>query len=235
MKSILKKSPLAHKGYKLLRDFFKLYATKSYAQEGEDLILKRIFENQNRGFYVDVGAHHPYRFSNTFLFYQRGWRGINIDAMPNSMKLFERFRPQDINLEIPVGQEGQSLEYFSFNEPALNTFNKEAVEKILQKPQYKLLQTYKLKIQSLAKILESHLATNQEIDFMSIDVEGLDLEVLKSNNWSKYRPKLLLVEALGGGDMEEILSSPLYAFLSDQGYKFFAKTFNTLFFQDKER
>jgi len=71
-------------------NYFDGYALKSYSQEGEDMILRRLFEKQNTGFYVDVGAHHPKRFSNTFFFYKKGWRGINIDAMPNSMSLFNK-------------------------------------------------------------------------------------------------------------------------------------------------
>ena len=58
----------------------------SFSQEGEDLVLARIFEGKKNGFYVDIGAHHPTRFSNTHYFYRRGWSGINIDAMPGSMK-----------------------------------------------------------------------------------------------------------------------------------------------------
>ena len=96
--------------YETLRDFKNLYitrfATKSYSQEGEDLLLRRIFEHQKIGFYVDVGAHHPFRFSNTYLLYKRGWRGINIDAMPGSMRLFRKFRPRDTNIECGVGLGG---------------------------------------------------------------------------------------------------------------------------------
>ena len=79
---------------------------KAYAQEGEDLILYRIFEQTPPGFYVDIGAHHPCCFSSTYLFYQRGWRGINIDAMPGSMDLFRRIRPRDINLESAISEDG---------------------------------------------------------------------------------------------------------------------------------
>ena len=68
------------------------WANYSWSQEGEDRILYRIFEQQPVGFYVDVGAHHPKRFSNTYFFYRRGWRGINIDAMPGSMKNFEKLK-----------------------------------------------------------------------------------------------------------------------------------------------
>lgn len=87
------------------------YALKSYFQEGEDMILRRIFERQSTGFYVDVGAHHPKRFSNTYFFYKKSWTGINVDAMPGSMKLFEKVRSRDINIEKPISSEKQVLTY----------------------------------------------------------------------------------------------------------------------------
>lgn len=93
-----------------MRDlYFVRFHTKSYSQEGEDLLLSRIFGDKKDGFYIDVGAHHPFRFSNTYLLYKRGWRGINIDAMPGSMKLFNRFRPRDINIECGVASGGGEL------------------------------------------------------------------------------------------------------------------------------
>jgi hypothetical protein len=64
------------------------YLNQSYSQEGEDMVLYRTFETVKEGFYVDVGAHHPDRFSNTYKFYKQGWRGINIDAMPGGMDPF---------------------------------------------------------------------------------------------------------------------------------------------------
>ena len=76
-----------------------IHSRRAYSQEGEDLILHRVFENQNTGFYVDVGAHHPVRFSNTYFFYLRGWSGINIDAAPGSIRKFAWKRRRDLNLE----------------------------------------------------------------------------------------------------------------------------------------
>ena len=73
---------------------------KIFSQNGEDLILNRLLENKSNGFFVDVGAHHPVRFSNTYLSYLNGWNGINIDAMPNSMMIFDKIRPRDINIEV---------------------------------------------------------------------------------------------------------------------------------------
>ncbi|MFA7355121.1 MAG: SAM-dependent methyltransferase, partial [Sulfurimonadaceae bacterium] len=100
IKSLLPKS-LKEKIVDVKNNYFDGYALKSYSQEGEDMILRRLFEQQPNGFYVDVGAHHPKRFSNTYFFYKKGWRGINIDAMPNSMELFNKIRPRDINIEKP--------------------------------------------------------------------------------------------------------------------------------------
>ena len=199
MHSLLKKLPFIRKVYIYIKNVFRLYATKSFSQEGEDLLLKRIFEHKKNGFYIDVGAHHPFRFSNTYLFYKKGWKGINLDAMPNSMKIFEKYRPRDINLEIPVGKDGEKLVYYIFNEPALNTFDKNRIEAIVSKSVYTLIREMEIQIRSLKSILDEYLPKGQNIDFMSIDVEGLDFEVLKSNDWKKYRPEILLVESLGGG------------------------------------
>lgn len=199
MRSLLKNTPFIRTLLRYIRNIFRLYAIKSYAQEGEDLILQRIFERQAKGFYVDVGAHHPFRFSNTYLFYKKGWRGINLDAMPDSMKPFNKYRKRDINLEIPVGRDGEKLNYCIFNEPALNTFDETRIDDIIKKPEYNLIKKIEIKIRSLKNILDEYLPNGQKIDFMSIDVEGLDFEVIQSNDWEKFRPKILLVEALGGG------------------------------------
>lgn len=208
MHSLLKKLPFIRKVYIYIKNVFRLYATKSFSQEGEDLLLKRIFEHKKNGFYIDVGAHHPFRFSNTYLFYKKGWKGINLDAMPNSMKIFEKYRPRDINLEIPVGKDGEKLVYYIFNEPALNTFDKNRIEAIVSKSVYTLIREMEIQIRSLKSILDEYLPKGQNIDFMSIDVEGLDFEVLKSNDWKKYRPEILLVESLGGGGVLMTLLNP---------------------------
>lgn len=213
-------------------NYFDGYALKSYSQEGEDMILRRLFEKQKTGFYVDVGAHHPKRFSNTFFFYKKGWRGINIDAMPNSMRLFDKIRPRDINLEIPVSDKKQKLIYYMFNEPALNGFSTDLTEKRDGKDNYKVIAEKELETSTLKEIFEQYLPHSQEIDFLSIDVEGLDLQVLKSNDWGRFRPKFVLVEILGSS-ISKITDSEEYKFLSGFEYEIFAKTVNTILFQRK--
>ena len=214
-------------------NYFDGYALKSYSQEGEDMILRRLFEKQKIGFYVDVGAHHPKRFSNTFFFYKNGWRGINIDAMPNSMYLFNKIRPRDINLEIPISDKKEKLKYYMFNEPALNGFSKELAEKRDGKDDYKIISEKEMETSTLEEILEKHLPYDQEIDFMSIDVEGLDLQVLKSNNWRRFRPKFVLLETLGCS-IKDIENSKEYKYLAGFEYEIFAKAVNTFIFRRED-
>ena len=216
----------------LYDQFFDSYAQKSYSQEGEDIILKRFFEKKEVGFYVDVGAHHPKRFSNTYLLYKKGWSGINIDAMPNSMKRFDRTRSRDINIEKAISEKKQSLKYYAFNESALNGFSKELSEQRNGKSGYFLKFTCDLETSTLEEVLDNNLSENQEIDFLSIDVEGLDFEVLKSNNFEKYRAKLILIELFGAG-FSSIEGNEVFIYLEKIDYSIYAKTNNTVIFIDK--
>ncbi len=204
----------------------------SWSQEGEDRILARIFEGKETGFYVDVGAHHPKRFSNTYLFYRKGWRGINIDAMPGSMRLFNKMRPRDINLELGVGIVPEIRKYYVFDEPALNGFSEDLSVTRNTKGKYHLLNEIDIKTNTLSNILNKHLPTETTIDFMSIDVEGLDFEVIKSNNWNKYRPNVLIVEALGNS-IGSIVESKIHEYLSNKSYLLYAKCMNSIIYMDK--
>jgi FkbM family methyltransferase len=217
-------------------DFFiwDKYQMKSWSQEGEDRILHRIFETKQKGFYVDVGAHHPKRFSNTYLFYLQGWHGINIDAMPGSMEAFRRFRPRDINIEVAVSKTKEVLAYHIFNEPAFNGFSVSLSERRNAADSgCKLMKTIDMMTMPLDEILDNNLPQNQQIDFLSIDVEGLDLEVLESNDWQKYRPKIVLVEVLEK-TLEDMLSDPISKFLNKNGYQLFSKCHHTVFFHREE-
>lgn len=203
----------------------------SYSQEGEDLVLQRIFANYKSGFYVDVGAHHPKRFSNTFLFYQKGWRGINIDPLPGTIKLFNKYRPRDINLEQGVAEKEETLDYYQFNEPALNSFSKELSEKREKTyDSYFVKDIIKIEVKPLSKILDKYLLNNK-IDFLNVDVEGLDLAVLKSNDWSKYRPKFVLVEILESS-LHDLDNDPIFQIMKENNYIIFSKQVNTVFFKD---
>ncbi len=206
------------------------YATLSYSQEGEDLILKRIFEGKQGGFFVDVGAHHPQRFSNTYLFYQMGWRGINIDATPGSMNKFIEQRPGDINLEIAISDFDEISTFYKFNEPALNTFSILEAQKKHGTKNYKIIDKVMIRTRTLTSVLDEWKENHLEIDFLNIDVEGYDYKVLKSLDWKKYNPQIILIEDLEI-DLENILMNEICTFLRSLDYILFAKTYNTLIFK----
>ena len=218
---------------RLRAKFFDIYAVKAYSQEGEDMILQRIFADKSHGFYVDVGAHHPRRFSNTYLFYRRGWRGINIEPNPDIAAAFRRERKRDINLQVGVSDRTGTLTYYVFNDPALNSFDSElTASRVLSTP-YKVLETKEISVERLDAILEKHLPIDVKIDFLSIDVEGLDMAVLQSNNWHVFRPRYVLAESLDTS-LENVMQGEVFAFMKSHGYELFAKTYNTLIFREKD-
>ena len=199
-----------------------------YGQDGEDLILNRLLEGKRTGFYVDVGAHHPMRFSNTYLFYKRGWNGINIDAMPGSMVSFNRIRPRDINIECGVASQRGILTYYCFDEPALNTFDQAEAE-LKNTPPYRILKTVEVAVDRLEAIIDKYLPPGQQIDFLNVDVEGKGEEVLRSNGWKRYRPRFILAETLRG-EILNMAKCPIVQFLQTVGYRPVSKAFNTSFF-----
>ena len=214
-----------------IRDWIPL-GRLSYSQEGEDLILARLLgASAARGFFVDVGAHHPVRFSNTYYFYRRGWRGINIDPLPGTEFRFRRMRPRDITLECGVAAKPGVLTYHSFNEPALNTFSEEEAAKKIQ-GEYHVVTRTQVPVRRLDDLLNQHMPFGMAIDFLTIDAEGLDFEIVQSNDWQRYRPRFVLVELLDT-ELAEISMHPTSLFLVEQGYRACAKSVNTVFFVDK--
>lgn len=199
-----------------------------YSQNGEDILLNVIFNNINNGFYIDVGAYHPIRFSNTYRLYQRGWRGINIDAMPGSMHNFKKIRPSDINLEVPIYDADSKLNYYMFEEQAYNTLDKNVADKLKLKGNHPI-KNIEITTKKLDAILDDHLPINVEIDILDIDVEGIDFNVLKSINLNKYRPKVIMVE-VWSKSLKELMVNEITVYLSNFNYNIYSKLHDTVFF-----
>lgn len=203
---------------------------RTYSGEGEDLILKKFFGNKRDGVFVDVGCYHPKVGSNTHIFYKNGWHGINIDPNPLSIKLFNKLRKRDINLNVGVSSEESQLRYFMFEEPAINTFSETQKISRIEGGQ-KFIGEMTIPTLKLSTILDRHFK-NQQIDILDIDVEGFDLDVLKSNNWEKYKPTVIMVE-----DQDDNVTSfeqlETYKFLKPLGYQLICKTVSTLIFKLK--
>lgn len=194
------------------------------------MILRLLLEDQESGFFVDVGAHHPERYSNTAYFHAKGWRGMNIDPDPKSIKMFEAERPGDTNLEVGIGEEEGEFEFTRYGERALSTFATERVEQLRREaPHYEVSEVVRAKVERLESILGEHLEPGQTIDFLNVDAEGRDIEVLRSNDWRRFRPRFVAVEIDVG--FEDLAEHPTYRFMVEQGYRCVAKTPRTCFFQ----
>jgi FkbM family methyltransferase len=204
----------------------------TFAQEGEDRLLQRLFYGHERGFYIDIGAHHPRRFSNTCVFYEEGWRGINIDPNPEAIQSFNLERPGDINLCCGISERKGEMKYFHMTDSALNTFDEGLAHERERLTSYRIVGSSSVKVERLDAVLQEHMRMPATIDFMNVDAEGHDLSVLRSNDWNRFRPRLLLTEAIGGMSIEEILSCDVHKYLSTHDYELVAKTRNTLFYRD---
>jgi len=178
-----------------------------------------------------VGAHHPQRFSNTYALYLAGWRGVNIDATPGSMEAFRAMRPDDVNLEVGVSEDGASLTYHCFNEPALNTFSAALAESRDGLHGYRITERRVLPTYRLDTLLAEHLPAGRSVDLLTVDVEGLELQVLRSADWTRFHPAIVVVEIFGCDSVRSVLESPTAQFLGALGYELVAQTANTSFFR----
>ena len=169
------------------------YGRTYYSQFGEDIVVSKLLHGST-GFYVDVGAHHPKRYSNTYLLFKRGWHGINIDANPHTIDLFRNARPRDKNLCIGVGAVEGSLEYYQFSDPAVNTFSSDEARKWMDKDWITFMGKKAVPVLPLAAVLTKE-APIPHINFLSIDVEGMDFDVLGSFDWSGTKPDVIAIES----------------------------------------
>lgn len=215
--------------------------SKSYAQFGEDLLLKSFLgkefsDNSYKGFWVDIGAHDPVRYSNTKIFSERGWRGINVDALPEAIVKFKKMRRRDINVNVGIGPSRGELDYYMFSDHAVNTFSVDFAKKIQNDPltPFKFIGIKKVKVITLKELLDQYLSEDKIIDFFTIDTEGLDLTILQSNDWLKYRPKYILIEIHRNGKNAEILTSDVACYLKERNYEFVAQGFCTTLFARKD-
>ena len=159
----------------------------SFSQNGEDLIIETFFKKNYRGRYLEIGAYHPTRLSNTYRFYKKGWRGTVIEPNPKIKKIFKELRPKDKFLNIGIANKTGRLNYYQFLIPALNTFSKKEADKSI-KQGHKLEKISQVKVEKIDNVI------NGKIDFLSIDTEGFDLLILENWPWQKAKPKVICVE-----------------------------------------
>lgn len=179
--------------FEIYRKVSSTFFGGSYSQQGEDLFMYKLLKKK-RGFYVDVGANDPDRFSNTRLFYKKGWNGINIEPDAELFKKLSKKRKRDINLNIGIGKEASTLTFYKIIPHTLSTFSKEDAEASV-KQGFRMVGTVEVPIERLVDVLDRK-AADKKIDFISIDTEGFDMDVLRSNDWNRFRPRLICIESV---------------------------------------
>ena len=201
------------------------YKKFSYSFNAVDLIVDYIFKNNNKGFYIDVGAQHPISNNNTYLLYKKGWKGINIDLDKKNIDLFNIARPNEINLNYAISNKvSEASLYFYHDASPINTLNKEVSD--YQKASIKEIK--KIKTKTLNNILQG-INFNTQIDYMNIDVEGHEEMVLEGFDIKKYKPSVISIEYLDlkmkklnfkYNSIENLLNSKIYNYLTKNDYFF---------------
>jgi FkbM family methyltransferase len=189
-------------------------AKRSWSQYGEDDVLVDLLKDDlRRGFYVDVGANHPAALSNTFRLYCLGMRGISIEPNDTLCAFHAKYRPGDTVVCAGVGERDGLLEYFMLNYHAFNTFS-EAEARAREAAGSKLIGRTLKPIFRLDTILRDCARTDRDVfALLSIDTEGMDETVLRSNDWQRHRPNHILIES----NTEESAAAT-GALLKDLGY-----------------
>jgi len=220
IRKYIKKIVPARYRYRIVTTFkniFGGFGNTYYSQNGEDVILASLFRKTARGFYVDVGAHHPERYSNTRLLYKRGWRGVNIDPDASAARLFQKKRKRDTNICIGISRERGEKQFFMFADPAVNTFSPAMANVWQEGKNIPLRATIVVKTAPLREVLSEVVPAGMRIDFLNIDAEGLDRDVLESNDWERFRPEVIAIEDHGfKADVPS--ESAVYRFLREKGY-----------------
>jgi FkbM family methyltransferase len=183
------------------------------------------------GFYIDVGCNKPIKKSNTFPFYLKRWKGITIDANAELIKEHKRIRKNDISICAAVSNTAKEVVFYKSSTNLVSTISEKFYTR--NKYRWKYTQEEKLITRTLTSILDENLPQDTSIDFLSIDVEGVDLEVLQGMDFKKYRPKLIIIElhAFSIGDKEKY---PVYQLLTNNDYYLHAfATMNVYFIDSK--
>lgn len=201
----------------------------SFSQTGEDIIS--LFLLRSFGVYVpsylDIGANHPIHLSNTYLMYLLGGRGINIEPDPEIAEMIRRVRPDDVTINAGVGADEDEKDFFIMSTNVANTFIRSEAEELERRDGNCIKRVVRVPVRKITNLLNEHQI---HPDFISLDVEGMDLEILKSLNWEWRRPKVICVETIDYFTQKK--RTEILEFLACKGYALHADTFINTIFKD---
>lgn len=206
---------------------------KSYAQCGEDLIVSYLFGwiGITKPSYLDLGAHHPTFLSNTYHFYLQHSYGVCVEPDPIYFSGFQKKRKRDICLNVGVGPEtAEAADFFLMSAATLNTFSEAEAKRFEAETSYMIVRKIKVPIVSVNEIIEEYFPRG--LNFVSLDIEGLDLAILQAFDFTRWRPQVFCVETVVFSEQRSgaVKVSDIIQFMQQQGYFVYADTYiNTIF------
>jgi FkbM family methyltransferase len=213
------------------------FPSKSYSQCGEDLIIDFLFQgfSISKPTYLDIGAFHPKQLSNTYRFYRRGSSGICIEPNPARIKLFQRTRPRDKCVNIGIGDtENKNARFYVMSSEALSTFSESEALELETKEKIKIKKILTIPIITFSTFFRDYCTSVP--DFISIDIEGNELETLQNIDFTQYRPKVICIETICFARKlnQGIKREETIRWLQNHGYKLYADTFINSIFVNQE-
>lgn len=190
----------------------------TFSQHGEDLVVADYFAGKAGGFYVDIGASHPSLLSNTaLLYFEYGWRGVTVEPLPGLAGLHRRWRPEDRLAEVAIGLVPGRLIFHELFPSVLSTLDWGVAETAIAEGRAERIKEHDIDVITLDGLFDS--MGRSAVDFLSIDLEGLDAAVVQSCRFERVRPQLICVEFADWAGRAAVLGH-----LSTCGYEFFAET-----------
>lgn len=202
---------------RLIRLFQKLLLERhlrfTFSQFAEDIVILSLFDRRYKGIYIDIGAHHPRRYSNTYLLYLRGWRGVNVDPSPRAVRLLNRERRRDFNIQAAVTSEPGTVTMYEFRDHAFNTLSSGQAERVRRPYNATMVEAI-----TVSEVFSRGGIDPGSVDLLNVDVEGKDLEVLQQFDFNVFRPRCICIE-IHGFEPANLADSPSAAFMQAKGYR----------------
>lgn len=207
------------------------YRKESWSQSGEDIIIEYLFSLRKLEvpLCLDIGAYHPVVSNNTYKFFRKGARCVNIDANPAAIDLFLKTRPEDINLNIGVGGEKGVFDFYIMEDDSLNTFSL-AERHSLEAMGHRLKEVKKIQVLQINDVLERYFP-GQSPDLISIDAEGVDEAIIRTFDFNRFAPRVICIETINyTPDGTGTKRTDLCKMIEDRGYFEYANTnINSIF------
>lgn len=210
----------------------------SFAEHGEDIVIHRLLNWKPCGTYLDVGAYDPLRMSLTARLANYGWSGINIDIDERVIDKFSKIRKNDINIAAAIGTSDQNVTFRQYQDPVINTVSAKQIMHLdeIQRSDglfTKVENESQVICRSLGDVLGDCDSLIQDIDFVNLDIEGVELEALKGFPWMKYQPSVFAIE-IHKLNLHKVMDSSIVEYMVSQGYRLQSYVFHTCIFVKKD-